>query len=309
MSVLSTVAKPKKRAPIITIGGDAGTGKSSLAASFPNPIYIRAEDGIGRIARGIETPDAFPAIDKADDLWPQLIALLNEDHDYKTLVIDSVTKLEEIFIRSILDSDGRAKGINQALGGYGNGPSAVAAMHGRVRKAAGLLNERKNMNIVFIGHADLESMRLPDVDDYMRYSLRLMPKSIAPYVDDVDFVGFVRLVSALRGDDGDRKKVISNGDREIVCHATAASVSKNGLGITEPVDFPIGANPILEYFGAAISGNNAKADNGDTKAQEADAPKAKAKPNPKPKTEPMHDDVPAQDDARNDGFDASDFND
>ena len=307
MSVLSTVAKPKKRAPIITIGGDAGTGKSSLAACFPLGIYIRAEDGLGRIARGIETPDAFSAIDKADDLWPQLFALLNEDHDYKTLVIDSVTKLEEIFIRSILDSDGRAKGINQALGGYGNGPSAVAAMHGRVRKAAGLLNERKNMNIVFIGHADLESMRLPDVDDYMRYSLRLMPKSIAPYVDDVDFVGFVRLVSALRGDDGDRKKVISNGDREIVCHATAASVSKNGLGITEPVDFPIGANPLLEYFGAAISGSNAKADNGDTNAQKSDVPKAK--PKPKPKTEPMQDDVPAQDDAGNDGFDASDFND
>ena len=38
-----------------------------------------------------------------------------------------------------------------------------------------------------------------------------------------------------------------------------------------------------------------------------EASKAKAKP--KPKTEPMQDDVPAQDDAGNDGFDASDFND
>lgn len=135
----------------------------------------------------------------------------------------------------------------------------------------------------------------------------VLADTFAPYVDDVDFVGFVRLVSALRGDDGDRKKVISNGDREIVCHATAASVSKNGLGITEPVDFPIGTNPLLEYFGAAISGSGAKADEDTAKSQDADAPKAKAKPKPKP--EPVQDDTSADDDASDGGFDASDFND
>lgn len=261
MNTLSTISKPAPRPPIITICGDAGTGKTSLAASFPDPIVIRAEDGVGRIERSLEKPDAFPALDDADQLWPQLQALLQEDHSYSTLIVDSVTKLEELFIRDILAKDGRAKGINQALGGYGNGPAAVAAMHSRVRKAAGLLNTRKNMAIVFIAHADLETMRLPDSDDYQRYSLRLMSKSIAPYVDDVDLVGFVRLTSALRGDEGERKKVISDGSRELVCHATAASVSKNGLGIDEPIEFKPGENPLADALGiTARAGAKAKAE-------------------------------------------------
>lgn len=248
MTLLSTISKPAARPPIITICGDAGTGKTSLAATFPDPILIRCEDGVGRIHADIDKPDVFPVVQSSQDLWDQLLALLQEDHSYSTVIIDSVTKAEEIFVREILEKDGKAKGINQALGGYGNGPSAVAAMHGRVRKAAGLLNERKGMAVVFIAHADLETMRLPDTDDYMRYSLRMMPKGLPHYVDDVDLVGYVRLVSALRGDEGDRKKVISNGDREFVCHATAASVSKNGLGITEPLDFEPGSNPLLPYF-------------------------------------------------------------
>jgi len=248
MSVLSTVAKPENRPPIITICGDAGTGKTSLAATFPNPIVIRGEDGLQSIPADMR-PDAFPTLKSADDLWPQLMALLQEEHDYRTVIIDSVSALETLFIRSVMESDGRAKSINQALGGYGAGVNAVAAMHQRVRKACGLLNERKNMAVIFVSHADLEAVRPPDQDDYTRYSLRLMAKSLPPYVDDVDMVAFVRLVSALRGEEGDRKKIISNGDREVICHATAASVSKNRYGITEALDFEPGVNPFAAAFG------------------------------------------------------------
>jgi hypothetical protein len=263
MSTLSTISKPASRPPIITICGDAGTGKTSLAATFPDPIFIRAEDGMHSIPVG-SRPDAFPLVKSEDELWTQLIALLNEKHDYKTLVIDSVSALEPLFTEAILAQDGRAKTLSTALGGYGAGYAALAAKHRRVRRAAGLLNERKDMAIIFISHADLETMRLPDTDDYARYSLRLNGKSLPPYVDDVDLVGFVKLVSVLRGDEGDRKKVISNGDRELVCHATAASVSKNRYGITEPLDFIPGENPLAKAFGL----------NGGVKAKS----KTKAKP-------------------------------
>lgn len=248
MSIMESIGKPVTRPPIITICGDAGTGKTSLAATFPKPIVIRAEDGLQSIPVD-NRPDAFPVLKKADDIWPQLIALLQEDHDYKTLIIDSVSACETLFMQSVMDSDGRAKSINQALGGYGAGVNAVAAMHTRLRKAAGLLNERKDMAVVFISHADLEAVRPPDADDYTRYSLRLMAKSLPPYVDDVDMVAFVRLASALRGEDGERKKVISNGDREVICHATAASVSKNRYGITDVLEFQPGENPFASAFG------------------------------------------------------------
>lgn len=272
------ISKPGKRPGIFTLCGDAGVGKSGLAAMFPNPIFIRAEDGVGRISKSIEVPDSFDPVkwpDKEnktpDDLWAQLLWLLQKEHDYKTLVVDSVSKLDEVFIQSVLERDGKARGINQAFGGYGAGAAAVAADHRRVRKAAGLLNERRGMNVIFIAHADLETMKLPDRDDYQRYSLRLLKNSIPPYVDDVDFVGFIRLQSALRGDDDERKKVVSNGDRELICYATAASVSKNGFGITDALDFEEGANPLAPYLEAG------------------------AKPKPKPAKPPKEEEVDPSD--------------
>lgn len=245
-----TISKPEARPPIITICGDAGTGKTSLAATFPSPIFIRIEDGVGRIHDAVPVPDVFPVVRAEEELQEQLIWLLKEPHKYKTVVIDSVSALEALFTEAILKQDGRAKTLSTALGGYGAGYAALAARHRGIRKMCGLLNDRRGMAVVFISHADLETMRLPDTDDYARYSLRLNSKSLPSYVDDVDLVGFVRLVSALKGEDGDRKKVISNGDRELVCHATAASVSKNGYGITEPLDIEPGKNPLLAYMKA-----------------------------------------------------------
>lgn len=249
MSVLSSVSKPQDRPVIVTVCGDSGMGKTSLAATFPNPIVIRGEDGLQAIPSE-SRPDAFPLLQSADSLWEQITALLNEEHEYKTVIIDSVTALERLFMQNVIDNDPKKpRSINQALGGYGAGLSAVAAMHQRVRKACGLLNERKGMHVVFVAHADTEVIELPDQDPYTRYSLRLGKKSMAPYVDDSDIVGFLRLETFTTGD-GERKKAISDGTREIITYATAASVSKNRFGITEPLKVSAGENPFTGIVGS-----------------------------------------------------------
>ena len=242
MSVLSSIKKPEDRPAIVTILGDSGLGKTSLACTFPNPIVIRAEDGLSAIPSE-QRPDAFPVIQKVDDVWDQLMALIKEEHEYKTVIVDSVTALERLFIQHIIDNDPKnPRSINQALGGYGAGLAAVATMHQRVRKACGILNERKNMNVVFVAHADTETVELPDQDPYTRYSLRLGKRSVAPYVDDSDVVGFLKLQTFTTGD-GDRKKAMSDGTRLLVCYATASNVSKNRFGIEDDIVFEPNKNP------------------------------------------------------------------
>lgn len=247
MSILSQAKKPTDRSVIVTLLGDSGMGKTTLACTFPNPIVIRAEDGLQAI-NAEQRPDALPLLTKVDDLWEQLQALVVEEHQYKTVVIDSVTALERLFIQHVVESDPKKpKSINQALGGYGAGLSAVATMHQRVRKAAGILNERKGMHVVFIAHADTEVIELPDSDPYTRYTLRLGKKSTAPYVDDSDLVGFLKLQMFTTGD-GERKKAMSDGTRLINCTATAANVSKNRFGITEDLPVEAGQNPLTPYI-------------------------------------------------------------
>lgn len=246
MSVLSTISKPLNRAVIATVTGDAGMGKSTLASTFPKPVFIRVEDGLQSISEDIR-PDAFPVIENVNDLWSQLGALINEQHDYQTVVIDSVTKLERMFIDYVVATDPKQpKSINQALGGYGAGLMAVSGMHQRVRKAAELLNN-KGINVIFIAHADTVTIELPDSEPYTRYDLRLGKKSIAPYVDDVDIVCFLKLETFTTGD-GERKKAISDGTRVAICYATASNVSKNRYGIEESIIVVKGQNPFKKYI-------------------------------------------------------------
>jgi hypothetical protein len=244
MSLQDMISKPADRPLICTVTGDAGLGKTTFAATFPNPVVLRAEDGLQAIPAD-QRPDALPVVSTADEVWRQLGALINEEHDYKTLVVDSVTALERLFIADVVESDPKKpKSINQALGGYGAGTLAVGAMHQRVRKAAGMLNA-KGMHVVFIAHADTEVIELPDQDPYTRYNLRLGKKSIAPYVDDVDLVGYIKLKTFLMGDE--RKRAMSNGERVLVTYATAANVSKNRLGITDDLELQKGENPLTNF--------------------------------------------------------------
>ena len=92
-------------------------------------------------------------------------------------------------------------------------------------------------------------MRLPDQEDFSRYSLRMThDKSLPPYLDDVDAVGFLRQRMVITGDDGERKKAISDDTRELVMHVTASNVSKNAYGITEPIEVQLGVNPIAAFI-------------------------------------------------------------
>lgn len=249
MSLLSTASIPTASHLIATIAGDPGMGKSSLAALMPRPIFICAEDGLERVKEDIRP--AGVKIRSSEDLRELLRDIANEEHDYKTIVTDSVTALEAIFIDEVMEASGNPMSINQAAGGYGAGPKAVAAKHESFRKSVVKIAKKRGMHVVFIAHADTETVPLLDRDEaYMRYSFRLGKHSLRPYVDEVDMVGFVRHEMFLRSRDKDAKvkRAASSGDRIFDCVPNAWSIAKNGFQITEPLTFKEGENPLIPYL-------------------------------------------------------------
>ena len=246
MSILDQITKPALRPLAVTIIGEAGLGKTSLGACFPKPIFIRAEDGLKSITNS-PMPDAFPVLKSVEDLWPQLWALAKEDHQYETLVVDTVSTLDTMFTDWVVETDpNKPKSINQALGGWGAGTNMVSSQHRRLRKGCEYLLDR-NMNVVFLSHADTTTVSPPDGSQYTKYTMRMHEKSMQPYIDNVDLVGFLRLEMFTKGD-GDVKKAISTGDRQLVCHAMAANVSKNRFGIVDPIQVLPGVNPLAAYL-------------------------------------------------------------
>ncbi len=244
MDLKSMISRPVSDAPMLTIFGEGGTGKTSLAATFPAPVFIRAEDGFDVFA-GKKAPNAFPVLKNGEDIFEQLDALMEQEHPFKTLVIDSITSLDKKFESDIVRKDPRAKSINQAMGGYGAGYSAVAELHSKVKDRCDQLREQKGMTIVFLGHVETETMDLPDEPNYSRYSMRIHKKSIGYYTDFVSLVGLLKLQTIVDQDSGKAK---SFGDRVMIVDKRASSITKNRYGIVDDIDVAEGSNPLLDLI-------------------------------------------------------------
>ena len=155
---LKSLKRPTGGRPIVaTLFGEGGMGKSTLAAMFPAPVFIRTEDGMASLDGH---PDLlmFDIAKSTTDVFEQIEALASQEHDRKTLVIDSVTQFEKLAIREILDDETNPKAKNMAAahGGYGKAYGMLDKKHQDLREAADYLVTDCGMNVVFIAHATTE---------------------------------------------------------------------------------------------------------------------------------------------------------
>lgn len=247
MISLKTLEAPSNKRPLLlTIVADGGMGKTTLGSLFPNPVFIRTEDGTKSISDRKDVA-LFPVSKTVADVMEAIETLIVEDHPFKTLVIDSITKFNILVENEILSSDPKAKGLNQALGGYGNAYDAVAKIHLALRDACGFLSAKKNMHIVFIAHASTETVDPPDGDPYTRYSIPIHKKSLPHYTNDVDVVAYIKQKTFTTGD-GAKKKAITDGSRIVTCYPSPSHISKNRLGITTDLMFEEGVNPFASHL-------------------------------------------------------------
>lgn len=243
---LKSLTRPTNRPVVGTIVGEGGIGKTSLAAAFKGPtVFIRTEDGTQSLA-GKEDVALFPLASTYHEVDECVQALLDNDHQFKTVVVDSITQLNTIIEAEIVASDPKAKSIAQALGGYGAGLSAASEKHRQIREKLGRLMLLKSMNVIFIAHADSEQVDLPDQDPFTRYTIRMNRRSVSHYSDNVDLVAFIKLKTFTTGDK--TKKATSDGTRIITCHPTPSHISKNRYGITTDLDFNLGENPFMQWI-------------------------------------------------------------
>jgi len=252
MALATTKAAPNQ-AMIVTISGPPNTGKTSLACTFRKPYLLRMQgEDVPHDIPEARRPVSPDTIDSEDALWEQLNSLRTEEHDFRTLVVDSVGGMDDIFAKTVM---GEAASLAKAAGGYGAGYEAVAAKHGLVRKMAEILRRERGMTTVFIAHSEIIRIEPPDADPYTSYSLRLHKKSMRHYVDSADLVGFIKqetaVVDAVKGKgDAPSKpgRIIGTGDRVLVTYLTPANISKNRIGVTEDLPFAFGENPIYRFL-------------------------------------------------------------
>ena len=243
MSMLESIQTGREnKPPRLMVYGQEGVGKSTLGASAPDAIFVQTEDGLGEI-----DCRKFPLAQTFGDVIAALTALRDEDHNFRTVVIDSLDWLERLIFDEVCKEFG-VRSIEKADGGYGKG-YVDALVHWR--KVLAILDDLRNkrgMMVILLAHAKVERFEDPENMAYDRYAPRLHKHAaslISEWVDAVMFAtkrmrvskdGDTRAIAAPIGADG--------GERILRTNGSPACVAKNRFGL--PNEIPLSWDAFLQ---------------------------------------------------------------
>ena len=228
--------------------GVESVGKTTLAAHMPSPIFIDIENGSAELDVDRYLFDDGTVVPKSLDEFMNAIAdiTLNE-HSYKTLVIDSLDRLEDLIWSHVCKRDSGVKSelnknarhlISIESYGFGKGYNVSLDSFRAILVALQRLLDKRQMNICFIGHAHVKMFKNPSGDDYDRYWLRAHPTMAGKTKEWVDVVGFCHFEEFAEKVEGSDKKAqigFSTGVRIVEFERQAAFDAKSRIAMPRSI--------------------------------------------------------------------------
>jgi hypothetical protein len=233
--------------------GQEGVGKSTLGASAPDAIFIQTEDGLGEI-----NCHKFPLAKSFDEVLAELTALRDEDHKYKTVVIDSADWLERLIWDRVC-SDFGVRSIEKADGGYGKGYVHAVGYWRTVVSMLDELRNKRGMIVIIIAHSKVERFEDPENTAYDRYSPRLHKAATGLLCEWADAVMFAtkrfrvnKENAGFAGERGIAAPIGSNGGERILRTVGGpACIAKNRFGL--PGEIPLSWEAFIEAYRISTS--------------------------------------------------------
>ena len=224
---LSQVSKGGKiKPPRILIYGQAGIGKTTFGAAAPRPIFLPIEDGLGKIEA-----DAFPCPKSYTDVRDSLDALIKEDHNYKTVVVDSLDWLEPLIWDHTCTKSGY-KTIEQP--GYGRGYVEALKYWREFLDRLNYLRDMKAMQTILVCHSIIREFKSPDTDSFDRYQIKLQQKAadlVCEHSDAILFANYEKSTVKSESRGGQRTRAIGSGERVLYTEERPAWLAKNRYGL------------------------------------------------------------------------------
>ena len=226
--------KIERKPPRVLIHGVAGLGKTSLAASIHGVIILPTEDGLA----GVKDIAHFPLAKTYEDVMSALHELVENDHDYKALAIDSVDWLEPIFWAKVC-ADEKVDAVENIP--YGRGYKIAVELWRKYTQYLNRLRNEKNMVIFQIAHTAIRTFYPPDSESYDRYEIALHKGASALLQEHSDIVVFgnydVNLVKSQSKMGKQEKRAVSSGERKLWTQERPAWLAKNRYAMPESIDF------------------------------------------------------------------------
>lgn len=231
--------------PRLLIYGPEGMGKTTLASEFPGAVFLQTERGE---AAGLEldtlSEDGEQQLNSYEQVYEALQALCAEDHDFQTVVIDSVSALEKLIWRRVCQ-DGGVDNIEQYEKGYGKGYVAADNYWNQIIEGLNFLRTQRGMAVVLIGHSIISKFEDPETETYSVYRIDLQKRAEALIKREVDAVLLVKKDVTIKRDDAkkpDSRARADGGDqRWIYTEGRPAFTAKNRYGMPARILFNKGA--------------------------------------------------------------------
>ena len=229
------ITKAKK----VVIYGVEGIGKSTLAAHFPDPLFIDTEGSTDSMdVRRFDPPSSWTMI-KA-----QAEYVLHNPDICRTLVVDTADWAERMMLEQMC-SEKHWSGLEDP--GWGKGYTYAAEEFGRFLDTLTDINS-KGINVVLTAHAQLRKIELPEeMGSYDHYEMKLS-KKVAPMVREwatmVLFCNYKTMVVNVDGQGSIKGKNKAQGGRRVMYTThTPFWDAKNRDNLPEELD--------LDYSGIA----------------------------------------------------------
>lgn len=210
------------RPPIVLIHGGPGIGKTTFAASAPNAVFVRTEDGLGSLEAS-----AFPISTSFVDVMEALSSLYTDEHGFQWIVLDSLSALEPMIWSAVAASEGKPN-----VEGLGFGKGYVIALDYWRQLLDGLsaLAVEKKVGSILIAHSDVVRYESPEMEAYDRLQIKLHKRAFQLMYERCDVIGYAAPKVYLRKDgkgEGARNLGVASGERLLHLAEKPAYVAKN----------------------------------------------------------------------------------
>lgn len=247
------VIKGKQSPPwSIMIYGVSGIGKSSAATFAPDAIFLNLEDGLARI--DCERSEHI----KTFDTFSKHLSFCAKS-DYKTIVIDTASALEDLLVAEILaEKNATLQNIkvesiaDRKYFPYGEGGVVLRAKWAYIMS---LIDRVKSVgkNVVMIAHESVQSVVNPDGEDYLRVGPNIHKKSIDLVTSRLDGVFYLHYERVKRTKENSITKstyMTDTGERVLLTEERATAVAKNRFALPKimPASNELELRKLYEYL-------------------------------------------------------------
>lgn len=218
------------------IYGPEKVGKSSFAADAPRPLFFDPTRGTSELdVDRVPYPE-----DGSDYQWEDVVDLVDwmrtGEHDYETLVLDELGKIESLCWEHICKV-GKKHHIEDF--GYGKGYE-IAIREWRIF-LAGIerMQRERGVNVLILAHSKVNGFRNPEGADFDRYEPDAHRKLVGLLKQWCSFVFFARYEELVdeRGDRTKRTRGVSTGRR--VIHTVRKAAFDAGNRYDLPEELPL----------------------------------------------------------------------